>query len=128
MLILLNNFIRQLLKGEDIDCSIFDLVHKVLSFIIKSIIDDNSDKIKIKTLTDNKNLTITIESNSKTTNLDKICETLKKEHLDIISINEDKNIEDSDIELIYADKDTPVINYANNIIALLTNDEFKNII
>lgn len=90
----LSREINLILEGEEekIDCSVFDLVYEVLSFLIKSIIDDSSTKIKVKTITDTKNLTITVESNSKTINLDKICKTLKKEYLNIVSINKDKNI------------------------------------
>jgi len=36
-------------------------------------------------------------------------------------------IEDSDVEMVCMDKDTPVINYNNNIMVLLSKDDFKKI-
>lgn len=90
----LNKDIKLTVQGadEEIDCSVFDLVSEILCYFITLEINNSSDTITLKSISDNRNLIITIESNNKNINFDKIFSTMKKEYLDIVSINEDKNI------------------------------------
>jgi two-component system, chemotaxis family, sensor kinase CheA len=90
----LNQAIELSLEGEEeeIDCSVFDLVNEIVSYFTELAINDSSKKIILKAVSDNKNLIITIDSNNKNIDFDKISKTMKKEYLDIVSINEDKNI------------------------------------
>ena len=90
----LSKDIKLTLQGEqeEIDCTVFDLVNEILCYFIKLAIKEDSNDIKINTTSGNRELTITIDSNNKNVDFDKIFCSMKKEYLDIVSVNEDKNI------------------------------------
>lgn len=91
--------VNLILEGqeEEIDCSVVNYVNKAINYFIKSAIEDSSNRIKIKTISDYKNLTITIDSNGKNIDFDKICKTddLLKIRSDFISLGGSIKLEGS---------------------------------
>lgn len=79
----------------EIESTIINYITNLMKCFIEDIIvsdfetlEDKINKIKIQSFSDNKNLTISIESNGKGFEYKNVCKVMEKEILDIVSLNE----------------------------------------